>query len=422
MLHQFTFSNFKSFKYETTLDLIASPITEHINDVATDCYEEKVLKVAALFGANASGKSNVIKAFEHMRNYVLHSFFLSNELKEEPGNTTLAIDSFKFDNSNEPSKFEVLFSFENNIYQYGYILNNHKIDEEFLYVRDQSVKKEKFNTIFYRDGNNIEDPGKKFKSASTLLKVVSEGTLFISLAAQLRIPIAREIYDWFSSTLVTDYGQDHPERIILNKKASPLVELLQNEEQKTSLEVFVKAIDLGIEGFSLIENEVLTSSGTEKRYQVITYHKNIEDGSLVPVPLSNESSGTRKMITLFIPISNALKEGTLLFIDELDAKLHPLLLRYLIILFHSKNSNPKNAQLIFATHDIFSLDKSNFRRDEIWFVDKDEKGISDLYSLDSFLVEDENGVKKVRKDASYGKDYIAGKYKSIPNLKLFSEE
>ncbi|MEG7619545.1 ATP-binding protein [Enterococcus faecalis] len=421
MLHQFTFSNFKSFKFETTLDLIASPITEHINDVATDCYEEKVLKVAALFGANASGKSNVIKAFQHMRNYVLNSF-LSNELNGATENTTIAVDTFKFDNSNEPSKFEVLFSFENNIYNYGYILENHKIQEEFLYVRDKDVKKEKYNTIFYRVGNKTEDVIKGLKEATALLKVVGSGTLFLSLAARLKIPIAVKLYDWFSSSMVTDYGQDQPERIILNKKVSPLVELLQNEEQKSSLEVFVKAIDLGIEGFSLIENEILSPTGTEKRYQVITYHKNIEDGNLVPVPLSNESSGTRKMITLFIPISKALKEGSLLFIDELDAKLHPLLIRYLIILFHSKESNPKNAQLIFATHDVFSLDKSNFRRDEIWFVDKDEKGISDLYSLDSFLVEDENGVKKVRKDASYGKDYIAGKYKSVPNLRPFSEE
>lgn len=418
MLHQFTFSNFKSFKHDTTLDLIASQITEHKNDIATDCFDEKVLKVIAIFGANASGKSNVIKAFKYMRNYVLVSFFRSNQDIMEDESPFFTLEPFKFDNSNESSKFVVLFSYKNDIYQYGFELSNSKVMEEFLYIRDKDKKKEEYTTIFYRVGNKFDHVEDELEKASNL-NLVGEKTLFLSFAANLNIPIARKTYDWFISTATHDYGYDQPERVSLNR---PLVEILQDKKRKEGLENFVKAIDLGIEGFDLIENEILSGTGTEKRYQVITYHRNNDDGRLVPFPLSDESSGTRKMISMYIPISKALENGNTLFIDEFDAKLHPLLIRYLIILFHSKESNPNNAQVVFATHDVYSLDKTNFRRDEIWFVDKNEKGISELYSLDEFLLEDGDKVKKVRKDASYGKDYIAGRYRSVPNLKSFSGE
>lgn len=422
MLHQFTFSNFKSFKEETTLDLIASSITEHSQDVANDCYDERVLKVAAIYGANASGKSNVLKAFGFMRDYILLSFFNSKDIEVESSN--LQLDSFRFDNSNNPSSFEALFSISEDIYQYGFIFNNNQVQEEFLYIRDKKSKAEKFNILFYREGNKLSDVANDLKQISKLsANILNPNILFLSFAANLDIPIARKIYNWFISTRVMDYGQDSSERRMFSPKYSPIVKLLKDEKQKEALTKFVKAIDLGIEGFDLIENELLSPTGSEKSYQIITHHKNIDDNSLVSVPLSNESSGTKKMISLFIPISEALQEGKLLFIDELDAKLHPLLIRYLLILFHTKENNPKNAQLVFATHDVFTLDKSNFRRDEIWFVDKDENGVSELYSLDSYLIEDKNGdQKKVRKDASYGKDYILGKYKSVPKLNSLPKE
>lgn len=422
MIHQFTFSNYKSFKNETIFDLIASPITEHSQDVAMDCFDEKVLKVAAIYGANASGKSNVIKAFNFMRDNVLLSFFHSHELKTGGELSNLKLDAFKFDNSKNPSSFEILFSINGDVYNYGFSLFEEIIEEEFLFIRDKNVKKEKFITLFYRTKNKLEDVSEELKEVSNLTKVLGNRTLFLSFAANLEISLVKTVYDWFISTRVMDYGIDNSERMILNSKNSPLVKLLQDQSQKQELEKFVKAIDLGVEGFTLIENEILSPSGAEKKYQIVTYHLNIDDGSLVPVPLSNESSGTKKMISLFIPISRALQEGSTLFIDELDAKLHPLLIRYLIILFHTKENNPNNAQLIFSTHDVFSLDKSNFRRDEIWFVDKNSQGISDLYSLESYLIDDSGTSKKVRKDASYGKDYILGKYKSIPKLKSLTEE
>lgn len=423
MLHQFTFGNYKSFRNIATLDLLASPITEHKSDVATDCYEEQVLKVAAIYGANASGKSNVIKAFRYMREYIMFSFINNQDRDEEF--IHLETDWFKFDDNEEPSNFEVLFSAGENIYNYGFVLLKNKILEEFLYVRDNTSQEEDYKPIFIREKNVISDIDDELKVVTPLSnKILSENMLFLSFAANLDVQHPRKVYEWFISSKVVDYGHDTSERLMINYKTSPLVKFIKDKEQKISLLNFIKAIDVGIEDIGLVENEIFTPTGTETRYQIITYHKHIKNNNhLIAVPLSNESSGTKKMISMFIPISRALTDGSLLIVDELDAKLHPLLLRYLVILFHSKKSNPKNAQLIFATHDVFTLDKSNFRRDEIWFVDKNENGISELYSLASYLISDDEGKsKKVRKDASYGKDYILGKYKSIPRLKSLSTE
>ncbi len=135
-------------------------------------------------------------------------------------------------------------------------------------------------------------------------------------------------------------------------------------------------------------------------------------------PLESESSGTLKMLTLYVDLKSILDSGGTIFVDELDAKLHPLLIRYIIIMFHDEKMNPNHAQLIFSTQEIFTLDKDNFRRDEIWFADKNDEGVSELYSLADY-VDDED--KKVRNDASYGKDYILGRYKSIPTLRRIED-
>ncbi|MFL2106082.1 AAA family ATPase [Desemzia sp. FAM 23991] len=418
MLQQFTFENFKSFKDEVTLDLIASPISEHKSDIAVDVYDEKVLKVISIFGANASGKSNIIKAFNYMKRFVLLSFSQDNFLE----NNLFKVDKFRFENENRPSSFEVLFSLNQDVYQYGFSMNHEKILEEYLYIRKSTTRKEQFNTLFYLQNGEIQELDENIGEATELVKLMDQRTLFLSLASKLKIPVIRTVFDWFKNSVVINYGDEsYRERVLfVGRQSSPLVSIIKDKERKTELTRFVKAIDLGIENFGLIENPMLNELDSAKdiQYQVVTYHKNIDDGKLVPVPLSSESSGTRKMISLFIQINEAIKKGDTVFVDELDAKLHPLLLRYIIILFHDINKNPNNAQLIFTTHDVFTLDKDNFRRDEIWFVDKDKNGVSDLYSLDSYVFEDEEGAtKKIRKDASYGRDYILGKYKSIPKLK-----
>ena len=199
------------------------------------------------------------------------------------------------------------------------------------------------------------------------------------------------------------------------KSVDPLVDFLENEQNKKDIDQFIRAVDVGIQGFGIYrtrKKDLLPAYGDIKF--AVTYHKIPGRDSYHTVPIWEESSGTQKIILLYMDMKKVLDNGQTLFIDELDARLHSLLLRYILILFHDKKTNPKNAQLIFSTQEVFTLDKENLRRDEIWFVDKDEDGVSDLYSLVDY-VDDED--KKVRNDASYGKDYILGRYKSIPSIK-----
>jgi len=154
-----------------------------------------------------------------------------------------------------------------------------------------------------------------------------------------------------------------------------------------------------------------------EKYKIFTQHQNFDNNSIEEIPLNDESSGTVKMISLYYFLIEALEKGKTLFIDEMDAKLHPLLTRYIINLFQNKDSNKQNAQLIFTTHDTNTLNNELFRRDQIWFAEKNEKGISELFSLAEYKVNN----TKIRKDASYNKDYLGGRYGAIPNLALLKD-
>lgn len=421
MLHQFTFKNFKSFKEEATLDLLATSIKEHASDVVTDVCDEQVLKVAAIYGANASGKSNVLDAFQIMRSLVMHSFSQGEETNK------LAPEPFWFSASSEPVMFSVIFSIKNNIYQYGFSCLHNKIKEEYLYKRDQSVKKESYIELFERKENQISGAILEVIAANTIFELIEEDTLLVSVISKLKINFIQDVYQWFKNTIVVDYGNPSNEvdnlfQLQGTMKSNPLISLIENRQEKKQLENFLQAIDVGIQGVSVIQaddSKVYPSAG---RFgggkQIVSLHNNPKTKEPLMVPISNESSGTLKMLMLYVDLKRVMEVGGTIFIDEMDAKLHPLLIRYIIIIFHDEALNPKQAQLVFSTQEVFTLDKENLRRDEIWFTDKNEEGESELYSLASY-VDDES--KKIRNDASYGKDYILGKYKSIPSLKRLGE-
>lgn len=414
MLHQFTFKNFKSFKNEVTLNLLASSIKEHQSDVVIDLANEQVLKVAAIYGANASGKSNVLSAFNMMRKFVLGSF------KKSESNLFLNMSPYWFEEEGVPTEFSVLFSTEKNIYQYGFSILGQKVYEEYLFQRDLSKKKEKYITLFEKEEDNYSGELLQEIDLETILKLIEDDTLLLSLLAQLKLPSVQEVFNWFKNTQTVNYGDPKTESndyITFSdlKNSDPLVDFLEDEQNKKELEHFIRAVDIGIKEFGIFQSRKKDSSpkfGDLKA--AIAYHKIPGTDKLFPVSIRDESSGTQKMISLYMDIKKVLDNGQTLFIDELDAKLHPLLIRYILILFHDEKTNPKDAQLVFSTQEIFTLDKENLRRDEIWFVDKDEDGVSDLYSLVDY-VDDED--KKVRNDASYGKDYILGRYKSIPSIR-----
>lgn len=410
MLHQFTFKNFKSFKDEMTLDLLASSIKEHPEDVVKDAFEEQVLKVAAIYGANASGKSNVIEAFNSMKHMILYSF------REDLSNIKFRPEPYWFEEENIPTEFSVLFSIESEIFQYGFSVDrNGTILEEYLYQRDTSRVMEHYLKIFDRNKGGIEGSLLDNIEATNLLSLVENDTLILSVISKLKVPVIASVYEWFRNVPVVDYGNPNREFMEIRRMrggaiSHPLIKLIEDPNEKKQLEAFIRAIDIGITNFDVVEDV------DGKR--VVAYHQNPFTKELLQTSIDSESSGTIKMLMLYVNIKKVLDDGGTIFIDELDAKLHPLLIRYIIIMFHDKRQNPKDAQLIFSTQEVFTLDKDNLRRDEIWFTDKNEMGISTLYSLVDY-VDDQD--KKVRNDASYGKDYILGRYKSIPSLKRMEE-
>ena len=402
MLIQFSFKNFKSFKEETTLDMTASSIKEHLDKVI-EKDDNKYLKVTAVYGANASGKSNVIEAFSHMKRIILDSF------TEEAKWRTIPLKRFNFDeeSKNSTSMFEVFFKYNNETYQYGFELDNQSIKEEWLY-KERKIKYKKFELVFARENNEFE-LSKELKIYSEMLNGLSEKTLILSFLANIKIEDIKNTYEWFKETKVLNL-----ETFNTGEKLSEFLpkELLKGElAAKEKFNNFLADIDVGIKDIKIEE----TNSDENNKYNIFSVHQNNDSKESEYLPIAEESDGTLKMISLYSDIEKCIERGGTIFIDELDAKLHPLLTKYLIQKFHNKNTNPNDAQLIYTTHDVINLRKENFRRDEIWFVEKNIKNESTLYSLVEYKIDN----AKVRNDASYDKDYLLGKYGALPLLKEF---
>lgn len=395
MLIQFNFKNFKSFRYDTSLDMTATSITEHPYNLINSG-DEKYIKTAAIYGANASGKSSVLEAFKFMQHWILFSF------KDSAANKNIPIKRFAFDIQmlQEPAEFEVFFKYKNREYQYGFSLNNEKICEEWLYLKENN--KNKYITLFERSGAIINCNSNLLKGAENFVSIVENKTLFLSIISNAKLPYVKDILEWFVAPVI-NYGAVESEN---NLKENALV-LIESRQYENELIKFLNAIDINIEGIIVEKTE-------NNELKIYTEHLMKDKKSYYKMPLSEESSGTQKMFILFYYLHVGLQMGIPLFIDELDAKLHPLLLRYILTMFHDENINRNGAQLIYVTHDNYTLTKDIFRRDQIWFVEKDSDAVSHLYSLAEYKSDDD---KKVRKDASYNKDYLLGKYGSVPILR-----
>lgn len=406
MLIQFNFSNFKSYRNEASLDMIAASIKEHQDNLIEGPKGERYLKTAAIYGANASGKTAVIQAFDFMRYFVLNSFKLKDERKGIP------VKPFAFDKSgkNAKSEFEVFFIHNGQEYQYGFVVDTKRVHQEWLYKRDLRAKK-RYKTLFERDVNRIEC-GQDFKGAEVFANLVDDEVLFLSFVSNAKVREAKNVTRWFQNTKVVNFGDAWLETLM-----SMVLPVKAHDDQAAlrRLEAFLKAVDVGIDGIRV--EKVKSGKDDEDHFRVYALHKLYDGSGYVEIPFTEESSGTQKLFCLYGFLRECLDGGHTLFVDELDAKLHPLLLRYIVDLFHNPDTNPKQAQLIFTTHNTFILTRDIFRRDQIWFADKDDRGVSSLYSLVEFKLHDN---KKVRNDATYYKDYLAGRYGAVPLLKEFN--
>ena len=250
---------------------------------------------------------------------------------------------------------------------------------------------------------------------------IDERTLFLNIYSKIDKDNEdfNNVYDWFVNANYLDLGNPRFEDFI-NTRIS--LKILSDEKYKKELLRFIKTFDSGIEGIKTTPDSIEEVQNNNRVVKVELIHRG-ENNKLKALPLELESNGTRKMFHLFDFFMDALRNGMVLFIDELDAKLHPLLTRYIINLFHNSETNIGNGQLIYSTHDTVNLNKETFRRDEIWFTEKNRDGVSEMYALSDYILDDEDGNnksgKKVRNDATYNKDYLTGRYGAIPVLEEF---
>lgn len=392
MLIQFSVGNFLSFKEQSTLSLVASALKDIqilSEDVIFNIGETDLalLKSATIYGANASGKSNFIKALDFFKWYVI------NSSKDIQAGERVNVESFRLSSSTveEPSYFEAIFCNTEYQYRYGFETDENMVHSEWLYQK-ANKKRAKEVELFYRDedGFNIHS---KFIIGKELInkQMVRTNALLLSVAAQFNDVVAVEIVKWLNDTTIISGSN---EKNIWDLAAIRLDDL----KMKQRIVDFSRYADLGIENIEKVNNAII-SMHTQ-------YDDEGNEVKLINFPFKkNESEGTIKYFSLAYPIIDALDNGKRLIIDEFDSKMHPLLTCRIIALFNSKETNPKNAQLIFTTHDTNLLGASIFRRDQIWFTQKDRFGATELYSLAEY---------KVRNDASFEKDYLSGKYGAIP--------
>jgi AAA15 family ATPase/GTPase len=423
MLIEFTVGNFLSFRENKTLSLEATNITEHKHSTFKRG-DFKLLKSAVLYGANSSGKSNFIKAMSIMKKIVMTSAEKSSASKFE-------IVPFLLNTSteNNPSFFEVVFLIQNTRYRYGFEIDKEAIRGEWLFMLDQKEEKPLF--IRENDGIGVVD---EFQEGARLESKTRENALFLSVVDQFNGEIAGSIIKWFNNW-GTISGLSH------ENYRGVTFSLLDDKKSKERLLDFFKDLDLGFEQIKFrkekfqksflpkdIPTEILEDIITDLKGKTIgrinTIHKKFDEhGKQVGFAdfdlREQESSGTNKVFDISGPIFDTLLDGGILVIDELDAKLHPLMTAAITNLFNSPEFNAKNAQLIFATHDTNLLSYGRFRRDQIYFLEKDKYEASDLYSLIEYR--EEGSDNKIRKDRSFEKDYINGRYGAIPFIGNFQE-
>jgi AAA15 family ATPase/GTPase len=423
MIIEFTVGNFLSFKENKTLSLEATSITEY-KESTFKAGKYKLLKSAVLYGANSSGKSNFIKAMSTMKRIVMTSVEKTSASKFEIVPFLLNTNT-----ENKPSYFELVFLINNTRYRYGFEIDNKSVHGEWLFklVDDTEVP------LFIREENGI-GVAENFDEGTGLESKTRENALFLSVVDQFNGEIAGSIISWFNDW-ETISGLSH------DNYRGVTFALLDKKKSKERLLDFFKDLDLGFEQLkfrkekfqeSVLPNDlpsemlddIINDLQGKTIARINTVHKKFDkNGNQVGLRdfdlRYQESSGTNKVIDISGPIFDTLLGGGVLVIDELDAKLHPLMTAAITNLFNSPEYNTNNAQLIFATHDTNLLSYGRFRRDQIYFLEKDKYEASDLYSLIEYKEDGSN--TKIRKDRSFEKDYINGRYGAIPFIGNFEE-
>lgn len=414
MLIMFRVKNFASFKDEVILDMRAISYKDMKNHIL-ETGKNKVVKTLALYGKNASGKSNLISALYYFESFIYNQFFDTGNRDDEVDlgdrMPNVKRSTFKLgEEVNNDSEFEILFSYKNKTYQYGFAVHDipdekkYSIKEEWLLVDDKMVFDRQQDTISF---------GKKYENELKDIDKQRQDRLYIGVLDYFAEGEVKKIVDEFKEYLKHKFIVHF--ELILEGSVKGLVSgisfskrIVEDEEYRKTIEKFLRVADVGIVGLSIEENK---DEKTKERhpYEVKTIHNVYnDDGEIIRLEkfeLNMESSGTNRYFSFIQYILNIIEDGGVFIVDEMSARLHPILTKFIVDLFQGKMNN--EAQLIFTTHDISLMNRNQFRRDEIAFVEKNKKGESSLYTLADI---------KARSDASFAKDYMAGKYGAIPVL------
>jgi AAA15 family ATPase/GTPase len=435
MLIQFSVQNYRSFREEQTLSLVAGKDGAHPDSLINCGGKFRLSKVASIYGANASGKSNLVKAMQAMERFVWISATRMNL-----GDSIEFVSPFRLDTSTvqEPSRFEITLLIEGDIFVYGFSATRKEVHDEWLFVQPQGRRESKWLERSRDKASGSTSwafRGPLKKDAGLLKEKTRDNGLVLSRAAELNIEAVKPLYLWFRETFwVLDLSFPP-----IHLGQSTARGISEDKEFQNSAIRFIREADLGINGLTVREEEAMTRipddapkelreflvtlqklAGDEKltRFSVTTEHS-LNDGE-TPISFSleeDESNGTQRFFALAGPILSALSDGDLLVVDEIDCSMHPLLTRKVVELFQSPEGNTKGAQLVFATHDSSLMDPTLLRRDQIWLTEKQANGATELFSLYDFGAD-----SRPRKGTAFEKNYLAGRYGAVPNFGPFFED
>lgn len=415
MLVMFRIKNFASFKDEVILDLRAVSYKDMKNHVI-QLKDNKIVKTLAIYGKNASGKSNLVSALYFFKSFILNQFFDAGNRDDEMDKIEkmpdIRCELFKLsEKKDDESEFEIIFNHKGTTYQYGFSIRDdledvvYMIQSEWLLVDDK--------LIFDREKDKLSF-GREYEKELEKIDKVREDRLYIGTLDYFADNEIKDMIDTFKGYLRKHFNV-HFEVIIESSIKGMLSgvsiskRLIKDEEYKKIVEKFIKVADVGISGLIIepVENERVKG---ETKYKIKTLHDVYNDAGEVTgtekFDIRLESSGTIRYFSFIQYVLNMMENGGVFIVDEISARLHPVLTKFIVDLYQS-DKNTK-AQIIFTTHDISLMNRKQFRRDEIAFVDKNKKGESSIYTLADI---------KVRSDASFSKDYLFGKYGAIPVIR-----
>lgn len=397
MLCQFTFSNYRSYRDEATLTMQASSMKEFSWSLLSGGDSQSFLPVAAVYGPNAGGKSNLLEALGYVQAAVARPIFSLTRSDEARGGEPPRLPRcapFAFDepHASMPTDFEVYYRVAGYEYRYTLSVADSDIASESLARR--KVGASRTAALFEREGEEVElGPSLRRSGVSTSFNPAIPYISFLYMNTDVESVV--DAAGWFLRCMFLDYNSYFLERAL---------EGVLEEEDSPSITRFLKAVDVHVDGFRV-------EKGDDGGQRVFVRH--VVGGADYELRLSEESAGTKKLMGLARVVMSALEGGGTVVVDELDAKLHPKLLRYVVLLFKDPEVNKSGAQLVFTSQDVSTMRNDVFRRDEIWFAARDEDEASRLYSLAD--LREPNG-NPVNKNAAFDRQYLAGRYGADPYL------